>query len=224
MISGVRFMASSGHQGNTIASLYAAGKSEPGTEIFQLIAGDTTSPTRVGFFGAQGAPSSPIVVGQYQQRTHRTDHDGSNLGTLVNVRFTGASTADVSGVPITGGLSTIAAESGTLLLRFREPNDTLVVTQNTTFRAVATNANSGVPSLTTGPSNLTVKAFQHQDTFGNASNASWTDISDPNSTVLTLNSQAVSTTIHDWHVSVSVSPTAAGVNRLWGFYVSSDYL
>lgn len=224
MVSGIRFFSSSGALGCTVASLYAAGKAEPGTEIFNFETGATNSPNRVGFFGAQGAPNSPIVVSSYQDRTHRTDHFGTDRGQIVNIKFTGASTADVSGVPMTGGLQTIPNFSGTLLARFAEPNGTAVTTQNATLRAVGMTSVSGVPVLTTGPTNLTVQAFQLADTQGFAGNTVWTDISDPSVTTLSLQDQSSSNKIHDWHLCLSTQPTAAGVNRLWGLVLRSEFL
>jgi hypothetical protein len=77
MVSGIRFFASSGAFGNTIASLYAAGKATPGAEIFNFEIGATDVPNRLGFFGLGGAPSSPVIVGQFQDRSHITNAVGS---------------------------------------------------------------------------------------------------------------------------------------------------
>lgn len=223
MVSGIRFFACSGAMGNTVASLYAAGKATIGLEIFNMEAGATHSPNRMGFFGVNGAPNSAVIVGQYQDRTHRTDHVGSNLGVMINAKFTAASTVEHSGVPFTGGFSNIPRESGTLLCRFTEPNNAAVTTTNATFRAVNFNAGSGVPNIADLASNITVKAAQLQDTSGNAANSSWTTISSGGA-ALSLNDQSLSAHVHDFHLLVSGSPTAAGRNIAFGYYVQLEFL
>lgn len=223
MVSGIRFFASSGAYGNTIASLYAAGRSEPGGEIFFLLAGDTNSPNRVGFFGAGGAPSSPVIVGTYQNRTHITNHAGDNLGHLVNNKYTGSMLAEVSGVPFSAGLEDIPRESGTLLLRFREPTDSLVTTQNGVLRAIDLTAASGAPDTTDLVNNVTVRAAQLADTDGFSGDTDWTLISNGGA-ALSLEDQAAEASVHDWHIIVSASPDAAGRKVDWAFYAEVEYL
>lgn len=224
MISGVRAFGCSGIHGQNGTQA----RPEPGAEIFALIPGDTSSPTFVGFFGGLGAPSSPIVVGQYNERTHRTNHSGANLGHLINVKFTGTSSAEVSGVPLTSTghtLATIPQISGTLLCRFREPNDSAVTTSNGFFYAVKLNSNSGVPDISDDPADIIIKAAQLADTAGNAGDSSWTTIADgtdSGSNSLGLADQSVSATIHDWHIIISASPQAAGTLR-WGFALVVEY-
>lgn len=223
MVSGIRFFACSGAMGNTVASLYAAGKATIGLEIFNMEAGATNSPNRLGFFGVNGAPNSAVIVGQYQDRTHRTDNVGSNLGVMLNNKFTGASSVEASGVPFTGGFANIPRESGTLLCRFTEPNNTAVTTTNGTFRAVNFNASSGVPNIGDLASNIVVKAAQLQDTAGNAANATWTTISSGGS-ALSLADQTLSAPVHDFHFLLSGSPSAAGRNISFGYYFQLEFL
>lgn len=223
MVSGIRFFASSGAFGNTIASLYTAGRAEPGGEIFALLAGDTESPNRIGFFGLGGAPSSPVVVGTFQERTHITNHAGDNLGILCNAKYTGASTAEISGVAFTAGLENITSESGTLLLRFREPNDQLVTTQNGVFRAIDLTAASGAPVVTDLVNDVTVYAAQLPDTDGFTGDTAWTLISNGGA-ALSLENQSAECTIHDYHVIVSASPDVAGRKVDWAFYAQVEYL
>ena len=150
MVSGIRWFAASGAMGGTLASLYAAGRAEPLIEIFQLEAGATNSPNRIGFFGTGGAPNATVVIGLYQDRTHRCDYVGTDKGVLVNAKYTGASSAEISGVSLTATghtLATVPQVSGTLLLRFKEPNLTAVVTQNALVRAISLTAASGAPDV-----------------------------------------------------------------------------
>lgn len=221
MVSGVRFFSCSGALGGT-----ASTRQTPHIEIFNLEIGATHSPNRMGFFGAAGAPNSAVIVGQYQDRTHRTNHVGSDLGQMINVKYTGSTSATVSGVALTSTghtLATIPQNSGTLLCRFTEPNNTAVITQQGTFRAVALNASSGMPDITSLATNITVQAAQLQDTSGNAGDSSWTLISNGGA-ALSLADQSLESNVHDFHLIVSGSPTAAGRNISFGYYLSVEFL
>lgn len=223
MVSGVRFFGTSGCLGNTVASLYAAGQATTRLEIFNFEIGATNSPNRMGFFGINGAPNSAVIVGQYQDRTFRTDYLGANLGQMVNNKFTGASSVENSGVPFTGGFANIPRESGTLLCRFTEPNGTAVVTQNATFRAVNFDAGSGVPNIASLATGITVKAAQLRDTSGNSADATWSEISSGGS-VMNLNDQSIGAHVHDYHLLISGSPTAAGRKTNFGYYMQLEFL
>jgi hypothetical protein len=233
MVSGIRFFAHSGALGNTVASLYGPiAQPETKAEIFGFTteAALTSVPNRMGFFGDGGAPSSPIIVGQFNRRTHITDYLGTDLGQMVNVRFTGASAAEVSGVPLTQTghtLATIPQESGTLLMRFREPNNAAVVTQNGVFRAVDLDANHQAPDVSTSTvTDATIYASELDNTDGDGGDASWTQISDGvgGGSDLTLNDQAVEANVHDYHVIASLSPGAAGRKINFAFYVQLEFL
>lgn len=226
MVSGIRFFACSGAMGNTQATLYANGRAEIGLEIFNFEIGATHSPNRLGFFGAAGAPNSAVIVGQYQDRTHRTNHVGSDLGQMVNVKFTGASSATVSGVALTSTghtLATIPQVSGTLLCRFHEPNNTAVITQQATFRAVAFDSGSGVPNIGSLATSITIQAAQLQDTAGNAGDSSWSEISSGGA-ALSLADQSTETHVHDYHMIISGSPAAAGRKINYGYYIQLEFL
>lgn len=122
-------------------------------------------------------------------------------------------------------INTIPAQSGTLLCRFREPNDTLNVTQNGVFRAIDLTAASGAADFTTLVSDVTIYAAQLADTHGNAADSSWTQIGGTGSpTTLTLADQAGETTIHDWHLIVSASPENIGTKRDFAFFISVESL
>jgi hypothetical protein len=223
MVSGIRFFACSGAMGNTVSSLYAAGKAEIGLEIFNFEIGATDSPNRLGFFGAADNASSPVVVGQYQDRTRRTDHIGTDLGVMINCKYQSASVVVHSGVEFTGGFANIPRESGTLLARFREPNDTAVITQNATFRAVNFNNSSGVPNINDLATGITIRAAQLQDTQGNAADSTWSIISSAGSP-LSLNDQNSSNKIHDYYFMISGSPTAAGRKVNFGYWMQIEFL
>lgn len=219
MASGILFYSCSGALGGT-----ASNRAVPNIEIFNFEPRATHSPNRIGFFGAQGAPSSPVIVGFYQDRTHRTNAVGSDLGALVNVKYLGASNASISGVPLSATgitLAQIPQTSGTLLLRFVEPNGTNVVTQNGTFRAVNMTAASGIPEVASFVSNIIIQAAQLADTVGNAGDASWTDIT---AGYLSLADQSAEQTVHDYHLILSASPLAAGRKINFGFYTYIEFL
>ena len=218
--SGIRFFSCSGSMGGT-----AAGAQVPNIEIGQLVAGLGSDRNRLGFFGADGAPSSPVIVGTYQNRSHATNDTGADLGVLINVKFTGASAAEVSGVPLTSTgdtLATIPRESGTLLVRFVDPSGTLTQTQNATFRAVPLTSTSGA-QITNTVTGATIQAAQLEDTQGNAGDSVWTDLTGASNS-LSLANQAVSELTHDYHMIVSLSPLTAGVKVNFGFYLQLEFL
>jgi hypothetical protein len=223
MVSGIRFFGASGSMGNTVASLYANGMATIGLEIFNFEISATDSPNRMGFFGSLGAPNSAVIVGQYQDRTHVTDHVGTDLGAMINAKFTGASTVEHSGVPFTGGFANIPSESGTLLARFTEPNGTAVITQSATFRAVNFDAGSGVPDIGDLATGITIQAAQLQDTAGNAADASWSEISSGGA-ALGLADQGMTAAVHDFHLLVSGNPSAAGRKINFGYYLQLEFL
>jgi hypothetical protein len=221
MVSGIRFFAASGAMGGT-----PAGRATPNIEIFNLEAGATNNPNRMGFFGLAGAPNSAVVVGLYQDRTFRCDETGTDYGQMINVKFTGASSAEVSGVPLTSTghtLATIPQSSGTLLCRFTEPNSTAVATQNATFRAINLTAGSGAPNIGDLATNITIKAAQLADTQGHAGNASWQNI-DSGGSALSLNDQSSTNAVHDFHLIVSGSPAIAGRKINFAYYLQLEFL
>lgn len=219
MVSGIRFFACSGAMGGTPSS-----RATPNLEIFNLEAGATNNPNRMGFFGAAGAPTAAVIVGQYQDRTHRCDETGTDFGAMINVKFTGASTASVSGVPFTAGLANIPQNSGTLLCRFTEENGIAVITQNATFRAINLTPGSGAPNISDLVSTgITIKAAQLADTQGFAGSASWQNI-DSTGSALALNAQNGLAHVHDFHLIVSGTPTAVGRKVNFAYYLQLEYL
>ena len=246
MVSGIRFFGGSGSMGQlttgrlTPAAYYSSGdtlpadRALPNVEIFEFEVGANGSPNRLGFFGSAGAPNSAVIVGQYQDRSHRTNDTGDDLGAVCNNKFTGSASAEVSGVAFTAGLENIPAESGTLLCRFAEPNGTAVITQQATFRAVdfglpgpatgdANGAPSGVPNLNDLASNITIQAAQLPDTDGFTGNTSWSEISDGGAE-LSLADQSAEANLHDFHLIVSASPAVAGRKIDFGYVIQLEFL
>ena len=239
MVSGIRFFGGSGSMGQlttgrlTPAAYYAAGgslpadRALPNVEIFNFEISATNSANRLGFFGANGAPSSPVIVGQYQSRSYRTDHVGADLGEVVNNKFLTSTTAQVSGVTFTAGLTLIPPESGTLLARFVEPASTLVVTRNGVFRVIDLNAASGAPDVADAADGITVQAAQLPDTHGFAGNSTWTRIDSGGAgspPELDLADQTGECNLHDFHIIVSASPTAAGRKINFAYYMQLEFL
>lgn len=217
MVSGVRFSACSGAMGGQPSNRAFINS----LEIFNMQPGDTTSPLRVGFFGAGGAPNAAVIVGEYQDRTHRTNHNAADLGVLINHKYSSSTISIVSGVTFPN-MNNIPANSGTLLCRFTEPTSQAVQTQNATFRAISFNSSSGVPNIDSIPSNLTIQAFELQNTVGGAGNSSWTNITS-GSNALSLNNQTATGAVHDFIVGISASPTTTGTNRDFGFMLRLEY-
>lgn len=184
----------------------------------------------MGFFGSAGAPNSAVIVGQYQDTTFRTDHVGTQLGEMINSKFKSSTTVDVSGTLSSGpmfgtnfSIANLTNISGTLLCRFREPNDTAVITQQATFRAVDMTAGSGVPDISDLADGITVQAAQLQDTAGNAADSTWTEVSSGGA-ALSLADQSLESNIHDFHLIVSATPTAAGRKINFGYLVRLEFL
>lgn len=232
MASGIRFFAGSGAMGNTVSSLYANGRAEPGLEILnynQNLPFVTNKPMRIGFFGAGGAPSSPVRVGQFQDRTHVCDHLGNNLGVLCNWKYATSTTAYASGVHYTASPFTAAIpmESG-ILLRFMatwpwEGTPTAVQTQNGLVRAIDLDATGAVLDFSSSnrASTVVVYAAELRNTYGFTGDTSWTKISDTGSD-LSLENQP-SSTVHDFNIILSASPTTAGANKNFAIYVELEY-
>ena len=199
-------------------------RATPNIEIFNLEPGATNNPNRMGFFGVAGAPNSAVIVGQYQDRTHRCDETGVDFGAMINVKFTGASLASVSGVPFSAGLANIPQASSTLVCRFTEPNGADVITQNATFSAINLTPGSGAPDLSDLVSaGIFIKAAQLADTQGFAGNASWQNI-DSSGSALALNAQIGTASVHDFHLIVSGTPTAAGRKINFAYLMQLEYL
>jgi len=238
MVSGIRFFACSGAMGmfgnkgeKSIAQVYTeTGRADPLLEVFNLEAGADGSPNRMGFFGLLGAPNSAVIVGQYPDTTFRTDALGAQLGEMINAKFLGASTVELSGTLGTGpmfgasfAVGSVPNLSGTLLCRFTEPNGTNVITQQATFRAVDLTAASGLPDISDLATGITVQAAQLQDTAGNAADSSWSDVSDSGA-ALSLADQSTEQVTHDFHLLVSGSPDVAGRKIDFGYYIQLEFL
>lgn len=217
----------------TPSAYYSAGgslpadRARPNVEIFNFEISATNSPNRLGFFGANGAPNSPVIVGQYQSRSYRTDHVGTDLGEIINIKYLSSTTAAVSGVTFTAGLTLIPPESGTLLARFVEPNSTLVVTRNGVFRCIDLTAASGAPDIADAADGITVQAAQLPDTHGFAGDSTWTRIDSGGVGTppeLTLEDQAGSCNLHDYHIIVSASPQSAGRKINFAYYMQLEFL
>jgi hypothetical protein len=149
---------------------------------------------------------------------------------MINVKFVTSSTATISGTLGTGpmfgagfNIMNLTNISGTLLARFREPNDTAVITQQAIFRAIDFSVTSGVPNIADLVDGITVRAAQLQDTSGNAADAAWVEIS-TGGTSLSLADQALETHIHDFHLIISGSPTAAGRKVNFGYFMQLEFL
>ena len=235
MVSGIRFFGGSGSMGNTVASLYANGRAETGLEIFNYNQDTpfvTSSPVRIGFFGPGGAPSSPVRVGQYQDRTHVCDHLGNNLGILSNWKYANNPPikAYASGVAWTNAslAQQIPRESG-ILMRFMTAHPgngtaATVQTQNGIVRAIDLQADGTASNNVyagTRCTTVVVYAAQLNDTWNSGGDSDWTKISNGGSD-LTLNNQGEDK-VHDFHIILSASPTTAGANKNFAIYTELEY-
>lgn len=180
-------------------------------EVSGLIAGNTGDPSFLGFFGA-GGPGNSVSVGSYQDTTYRVDSAGNDQGEGVNFKYSDANNVIINGAD--AAALPVAPGSGSLVVRLTVGS--AVQTQNGLFYAVDLNASSGVV-LNEAPDNMTVQACEadHDSAFE--------DLSSDGSNSLGVVNQTVTSTIHDWHIGVSVNPTTTGVKNSWGFHFSVEY-
>lgn len=203
-------------------------------EILQFVAGQDSSRNRIGFFGSSGPPSSPVTVNTYQDKTYPTNATGGAIAPpLVQLKYIGsASTVQVSGA-WNASTAEVQMGSGTILIRFTEPDDGEVQTQNAYLEALK--IASDIPAQNDPPDSVIVQAFETQHSFGiSIDNGTWVRLSDGDGTggngggsasnQLGLTDHTWLSRIHDYGVALSVSPTAAGQIKEFGFYIQVDYL
>lgn len=212
MVSGIRYLFASGCFGGISVQ-------EP-PDIFQYDANFQSDPNRIGFMGAT---FGPVIVGTYQERSIRTNNAGTNFGQLINVKYTSNTAAEVSGVPFPN-ITDLPGASGTVLLRFKEPSNTAVMTQNGFFRAIRFSGTTPINGLK--PLNIDIRAFKAKDTHGNAGDSAWTQLADGvgGGSDLSLTNHSSAVSIHDYPIAVSATPQAAGTNTSFGFLSQLEYL
>jgi hypothetical protein len=216
---------------NTLSFLAASGSALPLYPMQTLdTPGNTSGANYLGFFGAGGPQGSPytIVVGQYQDTTHITNASGTNLGTfdglpgdgrLINHKYLTNTTVSVSGMG-SELLTSVPQGSGSLLIRFESGTSAQV--QNSILRAVNLNASSGVSSLTGLVTDIDIRAYAVGDSYGDQ----WIQLGGTGASDnrLIMDDHSFSSTIHDYHVCISVSPESAGQKNAFGFTMSLEFL
>lgn len=208
-----------------------------GFEILNLEAGATDAINRIGFFGTSG-PGSTVTVNQFQSTTFPTDNEGDGRGPpMVQLKFISSSVVQISG-KWNAAVAEVPSESGTVAIRFTNPDLTEVVTQNARISVVRlTSGDFGLPGSgvepDTQPDNLVVQAFECKHPFAPTTpiSTTWTKLSGasaagggPASNQLNLQAHAWSSQIHDFFVGLSASPSAAGQNKRWSFFVFLEFL
>lgn len=217
---------------NTLTVIAPSGAPANGTIIQQLDPpGDTSGANRVGFFGGGGPEGVPfaIIVSKYQDKTFITNATGQNLGSapygvagsgeLNNSKFVDANTVNVNGqgsVALTG----VPQESGTLLIRFEPSGSTAVRTQNAIVRTVPLNASSGIDTTDGVVTGLKMQGFEP------GADSAWTQTAGIGTldNRLFLTDHDVADTIHDFFVSLSISPENIGQRNDFGFFVVIEFL
>jgi len=218
---------------NTLTFIAPSGAPASGTIIEQLDPpGNTSGANHVGFFGAGGPQGVPfaIIVDKYQDSTYITNTSGFNMGVapfgvkasgeLNNTKYDGAvNLANINGV---GGieLSGIPQLSGTLLIRFVPSGSTAVRTQNVLLRTVVLNASSGIDDITGVVVGLKVQGFEP------AADALWTQTAGDgalDNRIFFVDHNAPDL-VHDFFVSLSVSPEAVGQRNDFGMFFIIEFL
>ena len=158
-----------------------------------------------GFFGS-GAYGTSIPIGGYQGNTFVTDISGGiNSGELPNVMYIGSTTANWGdGVE---SIEDILVSECTLKV---------TLSSGAAFRLQAINffvydGNSEIVA----PPNMTVKAFEFEDT-------SWQTLSGSQQP-LNLTPQLSASTSHTFYIGVSVTPTVIGANAQMKFGFYAEY-
>ncbi len=182
----------------------------------------------LGFFGAQFGDS--VNVSNYQDSTFFTDSNGLSQGPQVNnVKYIHPNSGLVNGVgPV--NLLDISNYQATLKISFNHTS--AVKTQNPVFRLFDRNV------LANSPSGILCKCAEvihpslvQTGTLGSGS-ATWqniggdtimTLISSPGYSGLRPNGSNTTSTVHDWFVNISVSPSNTGEKKFAGYF-SVEYL
>lgn len=192
------------------------------------------STSGVGFFGATFGSS--VQVASYQDGTFITNSNGTvnggslnndkYVGTSSGVQVNGASTIDLSGVPVS---------SGTLNARFTF--DSVVMTQNGQFRimdrvsadAPASGVTSQVAQLVNGGSGVDQSTGAAQASHNGwmalaGSGTTMTLLSSPGSGGLSPSGTGTTDTRHDWYLAMSATPISIGSKTSFGGYLQLEYL
>jgi hypothetical protein len=182
---------------------------------------------RIGFNGATFGSS--IGVGEYQDSTHVTDdtmsvdYCTSASGHLNNTKYVSATEVDLNGSG-TASLTGTVTSSGdcTIWIRFEED------TGATTVSNVRFYAYDGI-TPTTAPSGVQTVSFEwtasgtNTDTLQGAGKA-WDSTAGTNtsSRKLIMDPQA-SSTVHDFWLGLSASPTSVGLKTAFVYRIELDY-
>ncbi len=217
---------------NTLTFLAPSGAPASGTIIEQLDPpGNLSGANHVGFFGTGGPQGVPfaIIVNKFQDKTFITNTSGENIGVepfgllgsgqLNNTKFEDENLANVNGVAGVS-LSGIPQLSGTLLVRFVPSGSTPVRTQNTLLRTVILNATSGIDNVESVVIGMKMQGFEP-----GADNA-WTQTAGDGAldNRIFFVDHDVPDLVHDFFVSLSVSPEAVGERNDFGMFFIIEFL
>ncbi len=178
---------------------------------------------RFGFFEA-GGPGTFVTIGTYQNSTYIVNQNGEAVpsswnaqsGELTNLKYINDGTVNPNGSGVVD-VNTITEQDATFLVHFTHPTGAATTMTNASLRCVAINSQSGVDSVSALVTGLNIYGFEvGQD-------ASWTKLSNDAATnQLTLVDKS-SSTVHDYHIGLSVSPINTSINVSFGFVLELEY-
>jgi hypothetical protein len=171
----------------------------------------------LGFFGAGFGFS--IRVGEWNQSSFVTNDNGTtNFGQVPNLRFANTSGTFVAGETVARELLEVDNDEATLRIRLN--TDSSVQTQNASFRAFDR------LSINSNPSGVTIRAAEidkPNPSVRGSGDTFWTTIAGSGST-LALADQTAASSVHDWYLAITASPTSIGEKTSIGYYVESEFL
>lgn len=188
----------------------------------------------IGFFGAGGAFSS-VRLNEYQDRTYISNAAGTVVGAEIdNVKYVNATGALVSRGGVTDAtmiLTNIPNYKSTLNINFS--HGSAVATQNAKLYVYDRT------NLASGPSGVICQIAEIRNPFPlttgvGSGDSSWTNaigtttylnlVSSPGNSGLRPSGAVTTSTVHDWYVVLSASPTGIGSQTNFGLYFTTEYL
>lgn len=188
----------------------------------------------LGFFGNGGAYSS-VRINEYQDRTFISNANGTVVGAEIdNVKFVNSTGAIISrgGVAdATIGILNIPNYKSTINVRFTDSNS--VRTQNAKIQVYDRSDVNNGPVGVICQACETVHPENSQAVVGSGS-SSWvscsgsspylTLVDSPGESGISVSGANTYSTIHDWYLCLSASPTGIGSHTSFGLYFSVEYL
>lgn len=183
----------------------------------QIVPAESGSNDTLGFFGAGFGFS--IRVGEFNNSTFVTNDNGTvNHGQVPNLRYANPSGAYVASELVPTELLEVDDDEATLKIILT--TDSIVQTQNTTFRAFDRNNVDNEPS---GVSVYAAEILKDDPMMRGSGDASWIQIGGSGS-VLSLENHSYASGVHEWYIGLTVTPTSIGEKTNLGFIFQTEFV